>query len=90
MEFHPDTKLEFRPYDDDAYELVLLADPTTESSSALHHNYHGVKEWQTKDLFRPHPTKSGLWRFHGRKNDIIVLSNGEKLNSVPMESPCKR
>ena len=86
MEFHPDTKLEFRPSDDDAYELVLLADPTTESSSALNHNYPGVTEWQTKDLFRPHPTKSGLWKFHGRKDDIIVLSNSEKLNPIPMES----
>ncbi|KAL8793203.1 MAG: hypothetical protein Q9195_004233 [Heterodermia aff. obscurata] len=86
MEFHPDTKLELLPSDDDAYELVLLADPTTESSCALNHNYPGVKEWHTKDLFRPHPTKSGLWKFHGRKDDIIVLSNGEKLNPVPMES----
>ena len=27
-----------------------------------------------------------MWRFHGRKDDIIVLSNGEKFNPVPSEA----
>ena len=86
MEFHPNTKLKFQPSDDDAFELVVIADPTTEGSAALNHNYPGIEEWHTKDLFRPHPTKKGLWRFHGRRDDIIVLSNGEKLNPIPMEN----
>jgi thioester reductase-like protein len=42
-------------------------------------------EWRTKDLYRPHHTKENLWRFHGRTDDIIVLSNGEKFNPVTME-----
>lgn len=86
MEFHPDTRIRFQPSDDDAFELVVLADATTEESASLNHNYPEVKEWHTKDLFRPHPTKKNLWHFHGRKDDILVLSNGEKLNPVPMES----
>ena len=86
MEFHPKTRLEFRPSDDDAFGLVVFADATTEESVALNHNYPGVEEWHTKDLFKPHPTKKNLWRFHGRRDDILVLSNGEKLNPVPMES----
>lgn len=86
MEFHPDTRLEFQPSDDNAFELVLFADESTASSSALNHNFPGVNTWYTRDLFRPHPTKQGLWRFHGRKDDIIVLSTGEKLNPLPMEN----
>ena len=85
MEFHPNTKLEFQPSDDDAFELIVIADTTTEGSVALNYNYPGVGRWHTKDLFKPHPTKNNLWRFHGRKDDIFVLSNGEKLNPVPME-----
>ena len=85
MEFHPNEKLEFQPSDDDAFELIVLADTTTEGSGALNYNYPGVGKWHTKDLFKPHPTKNKLWRFHGRKDDIFVLSNGEKLNPVPME-----
>lgn len=86
MEFHPNTRLELRPSDDDAFELVVFADAMTKESVALNHNYPGVEEWHTKDLFKPHPTKENLWRFHGRKDDIVVLSNGEKLNPIPMES----
>lgn len=86
MEFHPDTKLQFQPSDDDAFELVIFADRSTESSVALNHNYPGIEQWHTKDLFRPHPVKKGLWKFHGRRDDIIVLSSGEKLNPVPIES----
>ena len=44
MELHPGTKLEFRPFDDDGYELVLLPYSTTESSSALNHDYPDVKQ----------------------------------------------
>ncbi|KAL8702786.1 MAG: hypothetical protein Q9201_004041 [Fulgogasparrea decipioides] len=86
MEFHPAMKLEFQPWDDDTFELVLFADQSTASSSALNHNLPGVDTWYTKDLFKPHATKHGLWRFHGRKDDIIVLSTGEKLNPLPMEN----
>ena len=86
MEFLPKTKLEFRPSGDDAFKLIVLANATTEESVALTHNFPEVEEWHTKDLFKPHPTKQDLWRFRGRRDDIVVLSNGEKLNPVPMES----
>ena len=82
MEFHPNAKLELRPSDDDAYEMIIFAD---EGFCALNHNFPEVKEWQTKDLFKRHPTKRHPWRFRGRKDDIIVLSSGEKLYPVPME-----
>lgn len=66
-------------------ELVLYMDSSTEKISALNHNIPNAQEWPTKDLFMPHPPKFGLWRFHGRTDDIIVLSNSEKFFPVPME-----
>ena len=90
MEFHPLSKLEFQRAEDDAYELVVFAGPNTKGESALNHNYPGIAEWRTRDLFRPHPTKKGLWRFYGRRDDIIVLSSGEKLNPVPSETNLQR
>ncbi|KAL8678453.1 MAG: hypothetical protein Q9186_005191 [Xanthomendoza sp. 1 TL-2023] len=86
MEFHPHSKLEFQPAEDNAYELVVFADSDTEGNAALNHNYPGVKEWKTRDLFRAHPTKKGLWKFYGRRDDILVLSSGEKFNPVPAET----
>ena len=86
MEFHPLAKLEFQPFDDESFELVVYADEDTKEHLALNYNCPEARVWHTKDLFQPHPTKSGLWRFHGRKDDVLVLSNGEKLNPLPMES----
>ncbi|GAM33394.1 hypothetical protein TCE0_004f00259 [Talaromyces pinophilus] len=32
------------------------------------------------DLFTPHPTKPGLWKYQSRVDDLIVLSNSHKIN----------
>jgi thioester reductase-like protein len=87
MEWNPTFKLEMQPSDDEigAFEMVLFTDDSTERMSALNHNLPGTTEWRTKDLFMPHPTKPNLWTYFGRRDDIIVLSNSEKFNPVPME-----
>ena len=87
MEWNPNFELEMQPSDEEegAYELVLFTNPGTERRSALNHNVPGVSVWRTKDLFKPHPQKSNLWRYFGRRDDIIVLSNSEKFNPVPLE-----
>lgn len=85
MEFHPQGNQKLEPAEDDAFEMVIYANEETEVFSALNHNFPGVREYRTKDLFRPHPTQPGLWKFHARRDDIIVLSSGEKINPIPME-----
>ncbi|KAK4652282.1 putative NRPS-like protein biosynthetic cluster [Podospora pseudocomata] len=49
------------------------------------YNFPESEEWRTKDLFERHPLKENLWRYVGRVDDVIVLSNGEKLNPVTFE-----
>ena len=39
-----------------------------------------------KDLYRPHPTKPDLWSYVGRTDDMVVLSNGEKIAPHEAES----
>lgn len=39
----------------------------------------------TKDLFQRHPTIPDLWKFAARKDDIIVMLNGEKADPIPIE-----
>lgn len=41
--------------------------------------------YATKDLFEPHPTISGAWKYIARLDDTIVLVNGEKFNPVQIE-----
>ncbi|KAF2225529.1 male sterility protein-domain-containing protein [Elsinoe ampelina] len=40
---------------------------------------------QHNDLYQEHPTKPDLWRYKGRNDDVIVLSNGEKFGPVDLE-----
>ncbi|ORY19247.1 hypothetical protein BCR34DRAFT_595678 [Clohesyomyces aquaticus] len=51
--------------------------------SALNHNMPGTSVYCTKDLFKQHPKKPQLGEYYGRRDDIVVLSNGEKFNPVP-------
>lgn len=51
----------------------------------IFHTFPDLPAYHTKDLYSPHPTKLGLWKFHGRLDDVIVLNNGEKFNPVTME-----
>ncbi|KAK8189129.1 uncharacterized protein BKA78DRAFT_253737 [Phyllosticta capitalensis] len=49
------------------------------------YTFPDIQEWRTKDLFEEHPTKPGLWKYKGRRDDVLVLSNGEKFNPVTYE-----
>ncbi|UPX12197.1 uncharacterized protein EKO05_0002760 [Ascochyta rabiei] len=65
------------------FELVLK--PKDIKYQAIFHTFPDIQEWRTKDLFRQHPSKPFLWKYSGRRDDIIVLSNGEKFNPVVTE-----
>lgn len=49
------------------------------------YTFPDASEYDTKDLYRPHPTLPNHWMYHGRSDNIIVFSNGEKLNPVTFE-----
>jgi acyl-CoA synthetase (AMP-forming)/AMP-acid ligase II/acyl carrier protein len=69
---------------DGLFELVL----TRTKSRRCHGIFHtdpDLTEYKTGDLFRAHDSKSGLWLYQGRGDDIIVLTNGEKFNPTEAE-----
>ncbi|KAL4804550.1 NRPS-like enzyme [Aspergillus unguis] len=85
FEWNPAYCVEMRAIGDDLYELVL---PRVENSRLMHgifHTYPDLKEYRSKDLYVRHPQNPNLWRYHGRFDDVIVLSNGEKLNPISAE-----
>ncbi|KAF3049355.1 putative secondary metabolism biosynthetic enzyme [Didymella keratinophila] len=71
------------PAEDGLCELVLK--PKDTKYQAIFHTFPDINEWRTKDLFRQHFSKPYLWKYSGRRDDIIVLSNGEKFNPVVTE-----
>ena len=86
MEFNPYEKCDMRPAGDGTFELVLHNDKKFADGRYLPHTFPEVKHWHTKDLFVPHPSKPGLWRYHSRKDDLIVMASGHKLNPVELET----
>lgn len=76
--------------DEDVYELVVVRQRGRPGDhhpglQGIWYTFPELDEWSTKDLYRPHPTAPGHWIYHGRADNIIVFSNGEKLNPVTIE-----
>lgn len=67
------------------FELIIFADESNQDAAPVFHNLPGENPFYTKDLFTQHPTKPNLYKYYGRKDDILVLSNGEKVNPIPLE-----
>ncbi|KAJ5935211.1 NRPS-like enzyme [Penicillium verhagenii] len=84
MEWVPAFDLRMENVGDGLSELILLRSSTRQYHGIFHSHPH-LKEYRTGDLFRPHPSKPGLWRYDGRGDDIIVLRNGEKFNPIEAE-----
>lgn len=86
MELNPYEEADMQPCEDGSFEMVLHQDARFATRRSVWHNFPGHKEWRTGDLFVPHPSKPGLWRFHGRVDDLIVFSSSYKLRPVEMET----
>ncbi|KAF7562315.1 hypothetical protein G7046_g1833 [Stylonectria norvegica] len=69
----------------DGYFELIIKQKYSRKHQLLFHNFPHLSEWQTKDLFEKHPRKHGLWRYIGRSDDTLVLSNGEKVAPVLFE-----
>lgn len=68
------------------FEMVIPRQPDARDFKGIFHTYPDISAYHTNDLYTRHPTNPRLWKFHGRKDDVIVLSNGEKFNPVGMET----
>ncbi|KAK8087449.1 male sterility protein-domain-containing protein [Apiospora phragmitis] len=76
-----DALLAFEPRGDDGLsELVALPDwPLLAKTNRPDGSY------ATADLFEPHPSLPGAWRYHSRSDTQITLANGKKFDPSPLE-----
>ncbi|CAI7678147.1 unnamed protein product [Penicillium pancosmium] len=97
--FQPDMKLwryfvfddetfgsDYRPTGDDTFEHVIVRRAQDPGMQGIFYTFPELNEYHTNDLYKPHPTFPHLWLHSGRSDDVIVFSNGEKLNPVSIES----
>lgn len=79
--------IDWRPRGSDGYELIIRRkDSMDPGDQACFYTFPHLMEWSTKDIFEPHPTLQDHWLYKGRADDVIVFSNGEKLNPVTIEA----
>src|SRR5699024_5581750 len=71
--------------DPDVYELVIVRKDKDPGLQGFFYTFPDLDEISTKDLYRKHPTLPDHWLYHSRADDVIVFSNGEKLNPVTIE-----
>ncbi|KAF1353433.1 hypothetical protein BDV97DRAFT_346540 [Delphinella strobiligena] len=84
--FHPASGATFVAIGrDDLHELVIKRFQGGTPQPCFEVFPH-LAEYHTKDTFSQHPSKPGLWKFEGRIDDIITLSNGEKFCPLVTEA----
>ncbi|KAL8937061.1 MAG: hypothetical protein Q9216_004610, partial [Gyalolechia sp. 2 TL-2023] len=77
--------IQFQHVDEDLHEMVIVRHPSTDGYHSTWYTFPDQEEYSTHDLYIKHPSKEYLWLYAGRSDDIIVLSNGEKLNPSAMQ-----
>ena len=77
---YPCSSMTFEPQEDSLAELVLKDWPFMAKTNRDDGSY------STSDLFEPHPSSKGLWRYHSRADGQLTLSTGKKFDAAPLES----
>lgn len=83
--FHECNGFEYRDVGQGLYEQWQVRNPKYELFQGYLKTYFDLDEFCTQDLYAKHPTKPGFWIYRGRADDVIVLSNGEKVNPLDIE-----
>lgn len=78
--YHPLLGMKFDPVSEGLCELVFVRESEKERHQGAFCTFPDLQEYRMKDLYEEHPTKPGLWKYQGRMDDVVVLSNGEKVN----------
>lgn len=74
--------IKMKPIDGPICECVVLDGHKGKMTS---NSNDPPKSFHTKDLFIAHPTIPNAWKFVGRLDDRVTLTNGEKVLPLPIE-----
>jgi aryl carrier-like protein len=87
--WHPThSGIEMRETEDGLYELFIVRDPKLRLYQGVFNTFPDIQEWSMQDLYsrHPDPSKPFLYRYQCRRDDVIVLSNGEKIAPALIEA----
>ncbi|CAK4026524.1 acetyl- synthetase [Lecanosticta acicola] len=85
--YHPCLGIEYRLQEgsNGLAELVFVRNTASQRHQGAFWTFPDFQEYPMKDLYEQHPSNADCWRYRGRLDDIIVLSNGEKINPTAAE-----
>ncbi|KAI0429011.1 L-aminoadipate-semialdehyde dehydrogenase [Xylaria sp. FL1042] len=85
--FHPRAGFQFKKLEDGIYEhWAFRNDENVDLFQGVFHTFPDINELCYKDLYEPHPTKPDMWLYRGRTDELLVMSNGEKIRPLAMEA----
>ena len=90
VHINPAAGPEFRHHMDDLHQLVIVKSAEQSGAQPVFAMFPHLDEYETRDLFSPHPSLPHLWRHGGRRDDIVVFLNGEKTNPISFEQEVSR
>lgn len=86
---HPVAGLDFRCHSwdggDPKFEAVVVRSPDPRDVQPIFSVFPDRRGYRSDDLFSPHPTVPGLWKYRGRADDCFVLVTGSNINPLAME-----
>ena len=85
LAFHPCSGIEFVYRSSTLYEMLVIRKEEFNDYQPIFKVYPDIHHFYTKDLWSEHPVKPGLWKYCGRTDDTIILSNGQNLDVTSME-----
>jgi hypothetical protein len=95
--FQDDSGFVFEEFDNDEglFELVLERHPDPEKKQNIFCVFPDLQEYRSRDLWKKHESKEGLWLYHGRADDFVKLGSLTKFWATHVESllerePCVR
>ncbi|KAH8652129.1 hypothetical protein BX600DRAFT_386479 [Xylariales sp. PMI_506] len=78
--------IDWRQVDADGVrELVIVRKHKQPGIQGIFYTFPELQEYATKDIYKEHPDEPNNWLYCGRIDNIIVFSNGEKLNPITIE-----
>ncbi|KAJ2992582.1 hypothetical protein NUW58_g824 [Xylaria curta] len=89
FEFHPSSGFVAKHHHEDLYRMTFEKNAEHESIQSCFRIFPDLTEYSPGDLISRHSTKKNLWTHRGRTDDLVVLSNGEKFNPIPIEDVMK-
>ncbi|KAH6867180.1 hypothetical protein B0T10DRAFT_53432 [Thelonectria olida] len=84
--FHPFSGFEFKEVNPGVFEHWIHRNEHWPLFQGIFYTFPDKESINLQDLYIRHPTKSNLWAFAGRSDDVVVLSNGFKVSPLDTEA----